>query len=174
MEKYSEIATECLILRRLRVSDWQMISYLRTDKEVNQFVKRPSAATKEEALSFISKINNGIENQSFYYWVITEKDVIEEMIGSICLWNFSEDKKTAEVGYDLSPKFQGKGIMDESMKAVLTFGFDKLHLNKIEAYTSSFNKSSVKLLERNGFVLNRNRKDNTNADNAIFELQRRS
>jgi len=71
VKHFPEIETERLLLRRLKNSDWEMISYLRSDKNVNKFVKRPSAESKEKALEFISKINDGIENQSFYYWTIT-------------------------------------------------------------------------------------------------------
>ena len=115
---FLEIKTERLFLRRLKQSDWEMISYLRSNKEVNEFVKRPSAESKEKALEFISKINRGIKDRGIYYWTITERKR-DEMIGSICLWNFSKDLKMAEVGYDLSPKFQRKGIMNESLKSVL-------------------------------------------------------
>lgn len=113
--EFPEIKTERLLLRKLKPADWEMISYLRSDKDINEFVKRPSAESKEKAMEFISKINDGINNQSLYYWTITEMNNIK-MIGSICLWNFSKDKKIAEIGYDLSPKFQGKGIMNESLK----------------------------------------------------------
>ena len=79
------------------------------------------------------------------------------MIGSICLWNFSEDRKVAEIGYDLDPKYQRKGIMTESINAVLNFGFRKLSLEKIEAFTQKQNK------ERNFIVLGTqtNNKSNT-------------
>jgi ribosomal-protein-alanine N-acetyltransferase len=150
-----------------------MISYLRSDKEVNEFVKRPSAESKEKALEFISKTNSGIDDKNFYYWTITEKDK-GEMIGSICLWNFSKDNKIAEIGYDLSPKFQGKGIMNESLKSVLEFGFKNLNLDFIEAYTHRKNGSSKKLLERNGFVLVENKKDEHNLDNIVYEIKKDS
>ncbi|GAA3634249.1 GNAT family protein [Flavivirga jejuensis] len=155
----------------MKQSDWEIISYLRSDKEVNKFVKRPSAESKEKALGFISKINRGIENQTLYYWVITEKNS-DQMIGSICLWNFSEDKKIAEVGYDLSPKSQGKGIMNESLKNVLDLGFKELHLNFIEAYTHRENESSKKLLEKNGFALIEGKKDEHNQDNIIYAIEK--
>ena len=92
------------------------------------------------------------------------------MIGNIVLWNFSKDRKTAEVGYDLSPEFQGQGIMDEAMKAVLHFGFNQLKLELVEAFTSKQNESSKKLLLRNYFKLNASRKDSDDEDNIIFEL----
>ena len=44
-------------------------------------------------------------------------------------------------------------------------------LNKIEAYTHKENENSKKLLEKNEFVLNENRKDLENDYNIIFELQ---
>ena len=165
---FPEIKTERLLLRRLRTSDWEMIAYLRSDKEINKYIKRSSAESKEKALEFISKTNSGIEKQYLLYWIITKKNN-DQMIGSICLWNFSKDRKIAEVGYDLSPKFQGKGIMDESLKSILDFGFKNLQLDLIEAYTHRENEPSKKLLERNGFKLVVNKKDQYNPDNIIYE-----
>lgn len=167
---FLEITTDRLFLRRLKQSDCEMVSYLRSDKEVNKFVKRANADSKEKALEFISKTNKGIDDQKLYYWTITEKNSTE-MIGSICLWNFSKDRKTAEVGYDLSPKFQGKGIMNESLKSTLEFGFKDLNLDLIEAYTQKNNESSKKLLERNGFILVPGKKDKDNLENIIYEIK---
>ncbi len=169
--EFPEIITERLLLRRLVESDWDVISYLRTDKEVNKFVERPSAETKEEALKFINKIHKLIDKQTSFYWAITEKNN-NQMIGSICLWNFSKDRKIAEVGYDLSPKFQGKGIMNESLKSIIEFGFKNLNLDLIEAYTHKRNVNSKKLLERNRFKLDMGKKDEHNQDNIIYKLKK--
>ncbi len=166
---FSEIRTERLTLRKLKNSDWESISYLRSDKIVNEFVTRPSAESKDEALEFIAKICNGIENRNMLYWAIAEKGN-DQMIGSICLWNFSKDGRTAEVGYDLSPKFQGKGIMSESLKFILEFGFETLDLNLIEAYTSGQNERSKKLLERNHFVIVVGKNDDHNQNNLIYGI----
>jgi len=167
--KFQELETNRLHLRRLEETDWEMIRYLRSDKEVNKFVKRQSAETKEKALAFIVKTNNEIRDGQLFQWCISIKNS-PAMIGNIVLWNFSKDRKTAEVGYDLSPKFQGQGIMDEAMKAVLHFGFNQLKLELVEAFTSKQNESSKKLLLRNYFKLNASRKDSDDEDNIIFEL----
>ena len=123
---FTELETDRLLLTRLKTSDWKMISFLRSDQEVNKFVKRSSAATQEEALTFIQKINHSIDHQHSYYWKIAERNN-DQMIGSICLWNFSEDEKSAEIGYDLSPDYQGKGIMNESLSRIIEFGLELLH-----------------------------------------------
>ncbi|MBK7227389.1 MAG: GNAT family N-acetyltransferase, partial [Ignavibacteriales bacterium] len=78
--------------------------------------------------------------------------MIQRLIGSICLWNLSREENKAEIGYELLPDFQGKGIAQEAMLAVLDCGFNIMLLNKIEAYTHKENSSSIKLLEKFTFV----------------------
>ena len=171
MNTFPTIKTERLVLKKLKESDWETVSYLRSDEIVNQFVKRKKADTQKKALEFILNTNLKISNNELIYWCITLKNETR-MIGSICLWNFSEDRKVAEIGYDLDPKYQRKGIMNESMIAVLNFGFRKLNLEKIEAFTQNQNKSSISLLINNQFQLNKERFDKDNEDNRIFELYR--
>jgi len=171
MKPFPTIKTERLVLRKLKESDWETVSYLRSDEIVNQFVKRKNADTQEKALEFILNTNSKISNNELIYWCITLKNE-PKMIGSICLWNFSKDKKVAEIGYDLDPKYQGKGIMTESMIAVLNFGFQQLNVKKIEAFTQQQNENSISLLINNQFQLKKGRFDKNNEDNRIFELYR--
>lgn len=171
LNNYTALKTERLILRRLVESDWEMIQYLRSDPDINKFVKRATAETKEKALEFIAKITDGIQTHKLYYWCISENNN-PLMIGSICLCNISKNRKTAELEYDLNPQFHGKGIMQEAMQSVLEFGFNQLKLNVIEAFTNKENIPSKNLLIRNLFRLNKNRKDEGNVDNLIFEINR--
>lgn len=166
---FRELNTERLHLRRLEIKDWEMVSYLRTDPIVNQFVKRTPAPTKEKALEFIDRSNKQTDAGEIYQWCISLADN-NKMIGTICLWNLSEDRKNAEVGYDLLPEFHGKGIMNEALHKVIDFGFNKVNLDKIEAYTQRNNEASKKLLEKNGFVLMEGKVDKDNELNNIYEL----
>ena len=92
------------------------------------------------------------------------------LVGTICLWNFSDDKKTAETGYELMPSYQGKGIMDEALGEMINYAFGKLKLHAIDAFTHRENKASAKLLEKQGFNLIVERKDEEVPDNIIFQL----
>ncbi|WP_435523251.1 hypothetical protein [Chryseobacterium indoltheticum] len=47
-------------------------------------------------MSFILTIKQRVENKETIFWGISLKDQ-PELIGTICLWNFSEDRKKAEV-----------------------------------------------------------------------------
>jgi ribosomal-protein-alanine N-acetyltransferase len=84
------------------------------------------------------------------YWAITLSGT-NKLIGTICLFDFSEDDSKAEIGYELLPGFQGKGIMQEAISKVIDFGVRDIGLNSIEAYTHAQNQSSVRLLEKFNF-----------------------
>ena len=163
------LSTERLTLRDIEYSDWKEIMYLRSDPTINQYVHRPKSDSKEKAVSFIEAIKQKVDNGESFYWCISEKNN-PAMIGSICLWNFEKEAKSAEVGYDLDLKFHKKGIMNEALGAVLNFGFNTVKLEKIEAFTQSNNQASIALLLRNGFQINASRNDKDNELNSIFEI----
>jgi ribosomal-protein-alanine N-acetyltransferase len=68
------------------------------------------------------------------------------------LWTLNEVENKAEVGYELIPEYQGKGISQEALSAAIEFGFNTLQLGKIEAYTHKENLASIKLLGKLNFV----------------------
>jgi ribosomal-protein-alanine N-acetyltransferase len=163
------LTTERLILRCLELSDDQLLFKLRSNKIVNQYIVRPKQKDIKEIRSFISKINDEINNNEWIYWVISLKDD-QTLIGDICLWNFSEEKTVAEIGYELDPAFQGKGFMSEALKKIIEFGFKKIELDAIEAYTHKNNNNSTKLLLKYNFKQDVERVDKENSDNIIFTL----
>lgn len=170
---FPQLTTERLALRQIKESDSDIILFLRSDSTVNKFIERPEhrkTKNKADALKFIKEITEYLHTNTSIAWGITLKND-PQIIGTICLWNFSDDRTIAEVGYDLNPEFQGKGIMNEAMKVVIDYGFKTLHLSKIEAFTHKENASSIKLLENNKFQWMKHRKDEDNSNNLILEIE---
>jgi len=164
---FPELKTERLMLRQLTEADSQEIFFLRTDEGVNIYIERPRPKSIDDAKKFISKTNDGINRNEWIDWAITLKDT-QKLIGSICLWNFSENKTNAEIGFELKPEYQGKGIMNEALICILEFGFKSISLSSIDAYTHKNNISSIKLLKKNNFKQNTELKDSENLNNIIF------
>lgn len=165
------LETKKLDLRQIKLSDRHEIFFLRSDKEVNKYIKRDLSKSELDAEKFIKRITVGFENGENINWSIGLKGC-KKMIGSICLWNFSADGLKAEVGYDLYPNFQKQGIMSEALQVVLNYGFEELQLTETYAFTNYKNENSVKMLLRNKFSLLENRKDDDNIDNKIFSIKR--
>lgn len=168
---FPNIKTERLFLRTVSEEDAAVIYELRSDEAVIKYIDREKMESLELAFAFIDKIKNEFEQAESLFWIIT-KPPSQAMIGSICLWNFSEEENKAEVGYELKPVFHNKGIMSEALKAVLKFGFQELQLDSIEAFTHQNNESSKSLLTKHDFKVNPNRKDEANSKNLIFERHR--
>ena len=106
----------------------------------------------EEANNFIAKVNRRMKVGELIYWVISLKGA-ESFAGAVCLWNIEADKDRAELGYELHPDYQGRGIMQEALHTVIEFGFAKMKLAVILALTKPANKASEKLLVKNSFTL---------------------
>ena len=149
------IKTQRLILRKLTIKDAEEIMLLRSDEQVNKFLDRPKSVDVNDATKFIEKIESGISNNEWIYWAITFKDN-DTLIGTICLWNISFDNSMAEIGYELLPTFQGKGIMQEAITKVTDYGFNKMKLKIITAFTHPGNYQSTNLLLKNNFLLDKN------------------
>lgn len=148
------LTTDRAVLRRLVINDGTEIFKLRTDDRVNRFLDRPLTVSYEDALLFIQERNKDINNNECLYWGIVLQNNLHKIIGTICLWNFSEDRDKAEIGYELSPDFQGMGIMQEVIKSVIDFGFEKLQLKIITADVHSQNTRSLQLLKKCHFKAN--------------------
>jgi len=171
---FPELKTERLLLRQVVATDAPEILYLRSDETINQFIQRPverQTRTLENAQDFIGKLKEYVDENVSISWSITLHGA-PKTIGTICLWNFSPSKTTAELGYDLGLEYHGKGIMSEALKSVVSFGFEQLKLEKIEAFTDLRNAASIQLLTKNGFVLNSERSDENNPNNRIFERKK--
>lgn len=147
---FPALQTERLLLRQLQVSDQNDILLLRSDPRILEYIDIPKAESIEDAHQYIQKMNQGIAEDAWILWGITLA-ASPQVIGSICLWQMDWEKRKGETGYVLHPDFQGKGIMQEALRAVLDFGFNVLTLNTIEAEVHPQNEKSLRLLKRNHF-----------------------
>lgn len=133
------------------MNDDKEIFALRSNEEVNTYVKRKLSKTIEDARIFINTILSSNEKNELFYWGIILKET-DTLIGTICLANVSIETSKAEIGYELLPAFQNKGFMQACISAILEFGFKQLNLKMIEANTEDANIKSVYLLKKHGFV----------------------
>lgn len=162
------LTTERLTLRQLSMDDRQNIFDLRSDAEISKYLDREPSKTIEDALNFIKKINDNIQNNNSVYWVISLTNT-KTFVGTICLFDFSNEKNSCEIGYELMTKFQGQGIMKEAVQVVIDYVFQTLNFKKILAFTHHENQRSTNLLLKFNFVKSLER-DKENPNLNIFTL----
>jgi len=162
------LATERLTLRQLVINDEREIFTLRSDSEINKYLDRQLSNTIDDARNFINKVNENINKNDSLYWAITLSDK-NVLIGTICLFSFSDETDKCEIGYELLTNFQGQGIMTEALEKVIDFAFNTIKVQKIEAFFHIDNQSSIKLLEKFSFK-DSNKPDKTDTNLVCYHL----
>jgi ribosomal-protein-alanine N-acetyltransferase len=145
------LETERLLLRKTELSDAEALFAIRSDANVMRYIPRPVAQRIEEIHELIEKIDGNITANNGINWGIELKDT-GAFVGFIGFHILMKEDYRAEFGYMLHPAQHSKGIMKEAVRAVISFGFEHMRLNSIEAHTDPDNVASRKVLERNGFV----------------------
>lgn len=139
-----------LRFRPLNLADAHALFDFRSNKTNFPFVDMSIWDTVSQANKYIEKIIAGHQNEDWYFYALVLKSV-EEMVGSITLWNFNSSKTCAEVGYSLFPKFQHQGYMHEALMELCDFGFKTLGLKTIIGYAQKDNLASIQVLIQAGF-----------------------
>lgn len=169
---FPTLITERLTLRKLSSDDQHNIFALRSDAETNKYLSREPSKTVEDAIRFINNINTNIENNACIYWAVSLTST-KTFVGTICLFDFSDEKDSCEIGYELIPKFQKQGIMKEAAEAVVQYAFQTLKLQKIVAVTHNENHNSTRLLAKLNFVAFKEatKKNSTSRAYALSRMQ---
>ena len=73
------------------------------------------------------------------------------LVGRISYVELDMANRTAEIGYWLSEDAQGHGIMCGCVDRLVRYGFEKLHLKRIDLKIATHNQSSLKVAAACGF-----------------------
>ena len=87
------------------------------------------------------------EDGKAHWWLIEADD---ELAGTIAFHNIQETNRSALVGYWLADGFTGKGIMTDSLRAIIDWAFSELNLVRVEIQCSITNRASCAIPERLG------------------------
>lgn len=143
------IETQRLKLRRLSMRDASDIFEYASVPEVAEHVTWNYHRNISDSIHFLRIITQQYEDGSPSPWGIVLKEN-SKIIGTIGFHFWSPPNFFAEVGYALSNDYWNRGLMTESLKAILDFGFNTMHLNRIEATCMTGNAASEKVMLKCG------------------------
>jgi ribosomal-protein-alanine N-acetyltransferase len=148
MDKILE--TERLYLRRLQLSDEDVIARMYLDFEVMRYIGRGVIIPKKYV---IKSIEIWIEYESkfgFSNWAIVNKEN-DELIGK-CGYNWLSDNSDIEISYILDKPYWGKGLATEIARAALDHGFKNLGFKRVVGLVYPQNTQSAKVLKKIGMA----------------------
>ena len=143
------LETNRLILRPMRVSDSvDMFEYAR-NPEVSRYLTWHPHPDIGHTRRYLEYLGGRYRLGVYYEWAVVHRET-GRMIGSCGFTAIDAVNDSADIGYVLNPDFRGMGLMPEAARAVRDFGFDTLHLNRIEGRFMIENTASKRVMEKIG------------------------
>ncbi len=148
-QTFPRIETERLILREITHDDTGAIFRNFSDPEVPKWFSEQPLTETDQATNFVEDFMTEFEQGKGLTWAITLKEN-GTLIGT-CGYGEIEAGNRGEIGFDLAKEHWGQGIMCESLKPVIGYGFSVLRLSVVQAHIDSNNDRARHLLDKLGF-----------------------
>ena len=85
----------------------------------------------------------------FYDFAVVPRS-LGRMIGTVGFTSFDLPNRSAEIGYVISPEYQGCGYATEAVMRLLDFGFFECGLERVSAVCMKGNLASLRVMEKCG------------------------
>jgi ribosomal-protein-alanine N-acetyltransferase len=137
------------VLRPLQPSDISAWYAYLSDPQVTRLTSY-DIQSESAVAAMIEHYLAGYSQKMSTRWAIARRDS-DMLIGTCGYYWWDPGHSVAELGYDLSRSYWGKGVMTHAVKAVVKWGFETLEANRIQATVMVDNVGSARVLEKNGF-----------------------
>ena len=144
----NELETDRLYMRRFRTNDLDVFSQILGQDEVGQWLPRGRGYTKDEVEKFLDNVAKHWQEKGYGIWAVIEKES-GKIIGH-CGLNYVKQNDEVEVLYGFGKEYWGLGYATEAAKAALSFGFEKIGLDRIVAFAKIDNIASRRVIEKIG------------------------
>lgn len=151
MEPFPEIETNRLVLTELK-SEYipQIVKYASNQNISAHTMNVPFPYTEKDAVYWINLANEGFRNKTNFIFGIRLK-AENKLIGGVSL-TVEQRFLRAEAGYWIAEPFWNNGFATEATSAIISFGFEKLGLNKITSSHFEINPASGKVMRNCGLT----------------------
>ncbi|WP_053739542.1 GNAT family N-acetyltransferase [Nocardia sp. NRRL S-836] len=145
------IKTDRLHLRPFELTDLDDYAAYRTLPEVNRYLLN-EVTDRAATAGLLATKTTQAELTGDGQWLALAVHWPEagRVVGDVVLKWLSEEHRQGEIGYVLSPEFQGRGLAGEAAGALLRVGFEELGLHRITAQADPRNEASWRVMERLG------------------------
>lgn len=167
-ESIPTLRTKRLLLRPFDLADAASVQRLAGDREVaSTTLTIPHPYEDGMAKEWIETHAANWESRKVMTLAVTSES--EGLVGAIGL-HLKLEHRRAEVGYWIGVPFWNRGYATEAAEAVITFGFNELDLNRIEAHHFTGNSASGSVMKKLGMKLEGVRRQHVVKDGELENL----
>lgn len=140
------INTNRLLLRKFKVSDVEEVfKNWANDEEVTRYLTWKPHKSLNVTKVLLNQWVLDYEIFNTYNWAI-ELENTGDVIGSIGAVNIDEENLSCEIGYCLSKKYWGLGIISEALESIIDYLFLEVNFNRVVAKHHTDNIASGKVM----------------------------
>jgi RimJ/RimL family protein N-acetyltransferase len=146
------ITTDRLILRRWSESDRAPFAALNEDARVMEFF--PRLLRREESDAMVDRIEAHFDTHGFGFWVaeLRRGSTFVGFVGLNIPTFAAPFTPCVEIGWRLAAEYWGQGLATEGAKAAVRYGFERLGLAELVAFTVPANFRSRRVMEKLGMT----------------------
>lgn len=145
------LETARLILKKITKDNVFDMNEYASLESVTEFLLWPPHLNLYETRGYIDYLQKQYKKGNYADWGLNIKDS-GKFIGTCGFSGVDYENNSAELGYVLSPVYQGKGYMKEAVKAVLELAFYTIGIERIFLRIIEQNTKSLRFAESIGFL----------------------
>jgi [ribosomal protein S5]-alanine N-acetyltransferase len=146
-----ELTTERLLLRAFTSRDAPALRRLASHREIaDTMISIPHPFPDGEAERRITRYAEAFGAGTGVHFAITLR-ADQELIGATELREIDPEHAKAELGLWVAPAWWGHGYATEALRALLTYGFEQVGVNRVSAHHMTRNPASGRVLLKCGF-----------------------
>jgi ribosomal-protein-alanine N-acetyltransferase len=145
------LVTDRLILRKMTPNDAEAVFAYASDPEVTRYVVWETHRSIEDSKALLDLVTSKYESGGEPEWGIVYKGD-HRFVGTCGIVSWEPYHARAELGYALSRDYWGRGFVAEAVRAMISFGFKEMNLNRIEARCIAGNTASARVMEKAGML----------------------
>ena len=148
------LETERLTLRPLVEDDFEAMHAMRSSPEVARYLYQ-EPATPEETRDRLTRLIGNIEwtKEDDWFSAAAVERASGITVGDLAFHWVSERDKTAEIGFVVDPRHQGKGFATEGSRALIDWAFAIAGMHRVIGRLEARNTASARVLEKLGMRL---------------------
>lgn len=157
----TRIQTSRLLLREWQDADLEPFARINADPEVMRFFPEPMSRDASDRL--VARIREHFAEHNYGLWAVQviaddageptpSENTCIGFIGLSTAAFQAHFTPAVEIGWRLAREAQGLGYATEGARAVLTYAFESLALPEVVSFTSVYNLTSRRVMEKIGLI----------------------
>lgn len=150
--QFPELQSDEFVLSKITAAELDDLFEICSNETLYRYSASSPKKNKAVIYNMITQFERDFNHKKALYWGIYQKCTPYKLIGMIELFDFNKEVDMVTIGYMLNESYWGQGIATKAVHLALTYLFETVHMNRVQALVLAENLRSKHVLTRNRFT----------------------